>query len=154
MSPITIGNDTIVQEVTIKAPAARIFDALTRPSELLKWWKSAGKFQITHAECDVRPGGKWLMRVTGNCEPGSAAPESVVRGEYVVIEPPHLLTFTWIRELENQPETLVRWELDEKDGETTVRVIHSKLVTESLRARNSGWPIIVARLRAYIEHEA
>jgi uncharacterized protein YndB with AHSA1/START domain len=151
MSPITMSNDTIVQEVTIKAPAARIFDALTKPAELLKWWNS-GSFQLTHAECDVRPGGKWLMRVAGNCGPGQS--ESVVSGEYLAIERPHLLSFTWIREHENLPETLVRWELDEKDGQTTVRVIHSKLVTESLHTRNSGWPIVVARLQAYIEHGA
>ena len=151
MSPITISVDTIVQEVTIKAPAERIFDALTKPAELLKWWNS-GSFQLTHAECDVRPGGKWLMRVAGSCGPGQS--ESVVSGEYLAIERPRLLTFTWIREQENLPETLVRWELDEKDGFTTVRVIHSKLVTESLRARNSGWPIIVERLQQYIEHGA
>lgn len=149
MSPITVNEDTIVQEVTIKAPAERIFDALTRPAELLKWWKSDGSFQLTHAECDVRPGGKWLMRVAGSCGPGRS--ESVVSGEYLVIERPHLLSFTWIREQEDLPETLVRWELDEKDGVTTVRVIHSKLVTESLRTRNSGWPIVVAQLQAYIE---
>ena len=149
MSPITVSNDTIVQEVTIKAPAERIFDALTKPAELLKWWKSAGKFQITHAECDVRPGGKWLMRVAGSCAPGRS--ESVVSGEYLIIERPHLLSFTWIREQEDLPESLVRWELDEKAGVTTVRVIHSKLVTESLRTRNSGWPIVVAQLQAYIE---
>jgi uncharacterized protein YndB with AHSA1/START domain len=153
MSPITMSNETIVQEVTIKAPAARIFDALTRPAELLKWWKSEGSnFRLTHAECDVRPGGKWLMRVAGNCGPGQS--ESVVSGEYLTVEPPHLLTFTWIREQEDLPETLVRWELDEKDGVTTVRVTHSKLVTESLRERNSGWPIVVAELQAYIEQGA
>jgi uncharacterized protein YndB with AHSA1/START domain len=153
MSPITVNADEIVQEVTIKAPAARIFDALTRPAELLKWWKSdSNNFHLIHAECDVRPGGKWLMRVAGNCGPQQS--ESVVSGEYLAVESPHLLSFTWIREHEDLPETLVRWELHEKDGLTTVRVTHSKLVTESLRARNSGWPIVVDRLRAYIENGA
>jgi uncharacterized protein YndB with AHSA1/START domain len=36
MSPIAVRDDQIVQEVTIKAPAERIFAALTRPDELLK----------------------------------------------------------------------------------------------------------------------
>lgn len=36
MNPTT-ENDTIVQEITIKAPAERIFEALTNPGELVKW---------------------------------------------------------------------------------------------------------------------
>ena len=149
MSPITVSGDTIVQEVTIKAPAERIFAALTKPSELLKWWRAESKFHLIHAECDLRPGGKWRMRVAGSCGPDQ--PESIVSGEYVTIEPPNLLSFTWIREQEDYPETLVKWELEEKDGVTTVRVTHSNLVTESLRMRNSGWPLIVQLLQAYIE---
>ncbi|HXF26017.1 MAG TPA: SRPBCC domain-containing protein, partial [Bryobacteraceae bacterium] len=64
MNPTT-ENDTIVQEITIKAPAERIFEALTNPGELVKWWGAQGKFQATHVESDLRPGGKWMMRCDG-----------------------------------------------------------------------------------------
>ncbi len=37
MNPATVSG-AIVQEVTIKAPAERIFQALTNPEERLKWW--------------------------------------------------------------------------------------------------------------------
>ncbi len=30
--------DTIVEEITIAAPAERIFAALTTPGELVTWW--------------------------------------------------------------------------------------------------------------------
>jgi uncharacterized protein YndB with AHSA1/START domain len=151
MSPISVCDDKIVQEVTIKAPAERIFAALTRPEELLKWWAAEGKFQIMHAECDLQPGGKWRMQVAGNC--ATEATVSTVYGEYRTIDPPRVLTYTWIREHEDYPETLVRWDLEEKDGCTTVRVTHSGLVSESLRARNSGWSVIVALLQTYIEQQ-
>ncbi len=36
MNPAATSEDTIVQEVTIKAPAGRIFAALTNPEETLK----------------------------------------------------------------------------------------------------------------------
>ena len=36
MNP-TIANDTIVQEIVIKAPADRIFEALTNPAQRTKW---------------------------------------------------------------------------------------------------------------------
>lgn len=60
MSPVTIG-DSIVREINTKAPAERIFEALTNSSELLNWWGAKGKFQAPHVECDLRPGGRWKM---------------------------------------------------------------------------------------------
>ncbi|HKF47405.1 MAG TPA: SRPBCC domain-containing protein [Terracidiphilus sp.] len=153
MSPITVTDHTIVQEVTIKAPAERIFNALTRPAELLKWWNCEGKFQLIHAECDVRPGGGWLMRVQGaNCRTGQ--PESVVSGEYRTVDPPTTLEFTWNRKGEDYPESLVRWDLDEKNGCTTVRVTHSGLISEQMRARNNGWSLILQLMHDYLSHDA
>ena len=148
MMPALICDDTIVQEVMIEAPAQRIFDALTDPKDLLKWWNVEGKFQLIHAESDLCPGGKWSMQVAGSCGPGG--PCSTVRGEYRAVEPPSLLVFTWIRDDEDHPETLVRWDLEELDGLTTVRVTHSGLTNERLRARNSGWSIIVKLLQTYM----
>jgi uncharacterized protein YndB with AHSA1/START domain len=37
MNP-TDARDTIVKEIAIKAPAERIFEALTNPEQRLKWW--------------------------------------------------------------------------------------------------------------------
>jgi uncharacterized protein YndB with AHSA1/START domain len=149
MSPITVREDEIVQEVVIKAPAERIFRALTRSEELLRWWALEGRFQVIEAECDLQPGGKWRMRVAG---PSAIdGPVSTVYGEYRDVVPPRLLSHTWIREDEDYPETLVRWELVEKDGYTTVRVMHSGLVSVALRERNSGWPMIVKLLETWVE---
>jgi uncharacterized protein YndB with AHSA1/START domain len=138
--------DKIVQEIAIKRPAGKIFEAITNPDELVKWWRVEGKFTITHMESDLRPGGKWRMRLLGG-----RGTETVVSGQYRKIERPHLLIFTWIRENEDVTETLVRWELEDKDGVTTVRVKHSGLTSESLRARNDGWPMILGLLQAHIE---
>jgi uncharacterized protein YndB with AHSA1/START domain len=138
--------DTIVKEIQIKRPAEKIFEAMTNADELVKWWRVEGKFQITQMESDLRPGGKWKMRLIGG-----RGTETVVSGEFRTVDRPHLLVFTWIRETEDATETLVRWELAEKDGVTTVRVAHSGLTTESLRRRNDGWPMILGLLHAYME---
>ena len=151
MSPIKVQDDQIVQEVVIKATAEHIFRVLTSPDELRKWWCAEGKFKLIHAECDLQEGGKWRMKVAGAS--ADEASSSAVYGQYQTIEPPHLLTYTWVRENDDLPETLVRWDLDEKDGYTTVRVTHSGLITENLRARNNGWPLIVTLLRAYIDQQ-
>ena len=150
MSPIAFHDDRIVQEIVIRAPAERIFAALTRPEELLKWWAAEGKFKVVNAECNLQPGGKWLMRVAG-CGP-EENPAATVYGEYRTVDPPHSLTYTWSREDEAYPESLVRWDLEERDGYTTVRVTHSGLITESLRSRNAGWPLITTLLKRHFEN--
>lgn len=148
MNPTT-ENDTIVQEITIKAPAERIFEALTNPGELVKWWGAQGKFQATYVESDLRPGGKWMMR----CD-GCGGKPTMVAGEYRKIERPRLLVFTWLRgEEEDEPETIVRWDLEEKDGITTVRLTHSGLTSESSRNRNSSWFLILCLLQAFAEEK-
>lgn len=77
-------------------------------------------------------------------------PESVVSGEYRTVEPYTAIEFTWNRQSEDYPESLVRWDLDDKDGYTTVRVPHSGLIGESMRARNNCWPMIVELLQVYM----
>jgi uncharacterized protein YndB with AHSA1/START domain len=150
MNSTATRDDAIVQEIAIKGSAERIFDALTNPEELVKWWGVAGKFQVTRMESDLRPGGKWRFLVA------AGGGTHVVSGEYRQIERPHLLVYTWVRETwvgeqEDAAETVVRWELEENSGITNVRVTHSELTSESLRARNSGWPLIVVLLQSYVE---
>ena len=41
MNPMAV-SDTIVQEITINGPAERIFEALTDPGQLVKWWRADG----------------------------------------------------------------------------------------------------------------
>jgi uncharacterized protein YndB with AHSA1/START domain len=151
VNPTKLSDDQIVQEVVIQARAQHIFRALTRPEELLKWWSAPEKFKLLHTECDLRPGGQWQMKVAGTG--GNPTSSVTVSGQYQTIDPPHLLIYTWNRENEGTPETLVRWELIENDGSTTVRVTHSGLITDALRLRNGGWALIVVLLKAYVDHQ-
>ncbi len=138
-------SDTIIQEITISAPAERVFDALTDPKQRVAWWGSEGRFKATHMESDLRPGGKWMMRGMDMGKPFS------VSGEYRAIERPRLLVFTWLPSWQDDAtESLVRFDLEEREGLTAVRLTHSGL-TESGRAQHKGWPQILAWLKAYAE---
>jgi uncharacterized protein YndB with AHSA1/START domain len=140
-------SDTIVQEITIKAPAARVFAALSSPDQLMKWWGQEGRFQVTRAEIDLRAGGKWLMSGTG-----MGGRPFTVSGVYRAVEPPRLLVLTWRPTWQgDDTESLVRWDLQETDGATLVRLTHSGLVTEGARNSHRGWPQILAWLQAYAE---
>jgi uncharacterized protein YndB with AHSA1/START domain len=146
----SMNSDIIVQEITIKAPAERIFEALTSPGQRVRWWSAEGRFQTTHMESDLRPGGKWMMRGIGMGQ----KPFTVV-GEYREIERPRRLVFTWLPDWqEDATESIVRFDLEEKDGVTTVRLTHSGLASESSRASHKGWPLILTLLQAYVHSEA
>lgn len=146
MSP-TQASDTIVEEITIRAPADRIFEALTNPEECTKWWGAEGQFGWTHIESDLRPGGRRVMRGFGY-----GGKTVTVTGVYRQIERPRLLVFTWLPDWQgDHTESVVRWDLDEKAGVTTVRLTHSGLATEASRTSHRGWPSILAWLKSYLE---
>ena len=140
-------SDAIVQEIAIKGSAERVFEALTDPGRRVKWWGSEGRFQTTHMESDLRPGGRWMMRGIG-----MGGKPFTVAGEYRQIERPRLLVLTWLPDWQDDAiETIVRFDLDEKSGITTVRLTHSGLASESSRASHKGWPQVLSWLQAYVE---
>ena len=72
-------------------------------------------------------------------------------GEYTRIERPRLLEFSWNPSWQgDNTESLVRFDLSEKDGVTTVRVTHCGL-TPVARDAHKGWPQVLGWLKAYVE---
>jgi uncharacterized protein YndB with AHSA1/START domain len=75
-----------------------------------------------------------------------------VEGVYRIIERPRVLAFTWVPSWDEEAsETLVRFDLDEQDGVTRVRLTHSGFATERSRERHQGWPQILGCLKSYAE---
>jgi uncharacterized protein YndB with AHSA1/START domain len=141
----TQAGETIVQEITIHAPAARVFEALTDPAQRVKWW-GVGYIKDAKMESDLRPGGKWEMSGIAWDKPFS------ISGNYRVIESPKALAFTILATwMPNPSETLVRFDLDEKAGVTHVRLTHSGLTAEGVQYFK-GWAEILAALQNYVEH--
>jgi len=136
----------IAQEITIDAPATRVFEAFTNPSERVLWWNADdGRFRTTHMESDLQPGGRWEMRGTR----GDGSPFTV-SGQYRAVERPRLLEFTWLPSWQGDAtESLVRVEFSETNGVTHVRLTHSGLLTERSRASHRGWPQILSWLKAF-----
>lgn len=149
MSP-TRAQDTIVEELTINAPAERVFAALTDPEQCVKWWGQEGQFGWTQIESDLRTGGKLVMRGYGY-----GGKTVVVTGVYRQIDRPRLLVHTWLPDWQGDTtESVVRWDFEEQDGVTKVRITHSGLTTETSRMSHRGWPQILTWLRGYTERSA
>ena len=137
--------NTIIQEIVIKASAERIFAALTDHAQRMQWWGAEGRFQTTHMESDLRIDGKWMMRGTGM---GQKLPG---RRRVPKHRSPAPARFHVVARLvREREESVVRFELQEDGGFTKVRLTHSGLTSEAARAHR-GWPDILDWPRTYLE---
>ncbi len=158
---ITPDQNTVLAEIFIAAPPARVFQAISDPAQLPKWWGQTGLYHVTKSTMDVRPGGKW--RSDGIGADGKAF---YVEGEYLEVDPPRLLVHTWIGSYSPE-KTVVRWELvphsvhglhpngPRKAGTgTLVRVRQEGFAGnfESANSHSEGWKRVLGWLEAYVEN--
>ncbi len=143
----TADTSTIVKEITIHAPAAKVFAALTDPAQLPQWWGAEGAYHVDRMISDLRVGGRW--RSEGISADGGTFS---VEGIYRVVEPPHALEMTWTHDWEEHAdETVVRYDLAERDGSTHLRVTHSGFTNAASReAHSSGWDQVLPWMVAYV----
>ena len=65
IATITPDQNAVFAEIFIAAPPARVFQAISDPAQLPKWWGQSGLYHVTNSTMDVRPGGKWRSDGTG-----------------------------------------------------------------------------------------
>ena len=142
----TADTTTIVKDIDINAPAAKVFAALTDPNQLPQWWGEEGKYRVDRMESDLRPGGRW-----GSYGTSADGSTFSVEGMYRVVDAPHRLEMTWKHDWgENPEETVVRYELTEANGTTHLRVTHSGFTSQESRDNHSaGWDQVLRWMIAY-----
>ena len=142
-----VGNDQIVSEVMIDASPEIVFAALTDPAKLKIWWGDDENYHSDHWTIDLRVGGQWRSEgIGGNKKP------YLVYGEFVEIDPPRVLAYTWNPSWVEAPGTVVRYELTPKGNGTHLRVTHSGFAgNEKAREQHSGWPRVLNWLKSYVE---
>lgn len=122
----------------IPAPVEEVFRWWTEPDRLREWMTPAG---TVDAQLDLRIGGS--LRIV------MRADRIVIEhtGEYLEIDPPRRLVFTWRSLYTGEQASLITVELD-ADGEdaTELRLIHSKLPPAAASSHQSGWASMLDRL--------
>jgi uncharacterized protein YndB with AHSA1/START domain len=158
---ITPDQDTVFGEIFIEAPPARVFEAITDPTQVPRWWGQQGMYRITEWKGDVRPGGKW-----SSVGVGADGKSFRVDGEYREVDPPRLLVHTWIASWSGNLETLVRWELEPTDvhglhpngpkragtgTRVTIRQTGFAGNAEAAKGHSEGWKRVLGWAQAYVE---
>ena len=95
------------------APRHLVFEAMTRPEHVERWWGQLGEgYSVPVCEIDLRPSGRW--RFVNRHPKGEAA----FFGEYREITPPSRLVFTEIFEEFPDSVSVVTAEFTDEGGKT------------------------------------
>ncbi len=132
MTPVQTGE--LTREISVSAPPQTVFPYFTDPDRMVRWMG-------TEAELDARPGGAYRILVAGS---------HVAVGEYVELDPPRRVVFTWGWEGEQMPvapgASRVEVTLTPEGEGTRVVLVHSDLPDETLASHDHGWTHYMDRL--------
>lgn len=151
---ITPNADAINGEIHIAAPPDRVFQALTDPKQLMRWFTSP-ECTAKYWEMDPRVGGRYSYAKQKEAAVVKSANEFQCHGEILELDPPRLLVYSWIAKWheDTSRRTVVRWELAPEAGGTRVKLIHSGLADEPVARKDysGGWPGVLESLKHFAE---
>ena len=140
---------SLVVRRRIRASAARLFAAWTRPEQVERWW---GPPSVTciGADIDLRVGGRY--RIAHRMPDGAVI---YISGVFRRIEPPRRLVYTWQREPGSGVEEEVTVRFEPMDGATEVVVVHERITDPQTReTHQAGWNGCLNGLDAFVRDEA
>ncbi len=109
----------IVMTRTFDAPRELVFEAMTQPEHIRKWW-GWSNWTMTVCDVDFRVGGRY--RYVSRSPEGDEVP---MTGTYREIVPPERVVFTEIYDVapfnQGEPATITTL-FEEHDGKTTITV--------------------------------
>jgi uncharacterized protein YndB with AHSA1/START domain len=132
MSRSRESGETLVLRRIIAAPRERVFQAWLDAKSLVQWMRPAGMTDAM-AEVDARVGGTFrIVMIEG-------AKRYVHTGEYLAIDPPRRLEFTWISDATDHQSTVVTIEFLERDPGTELVLTHRRLPPKQVESHRGGW---------------
>lgn len=141
-------NNVLTIKRTLSAPPETVFAAWTQP-EIMSQWFAPGDLLIPVAEADLRIGGAY--RIVMRNERGETYSPS---GEYLEINPPEKLVFTW-KWADSELVTTVTLLLRATgDGNTDLTLVHEGFPdAEVAQEHNQGWDGCLSRLASSVKKQ-
>ncbi len=132
--------DMLVVRRVIRASREEVFAAWIDP-ESMRDWMCPGDIVIAEARLDPRVGGAFRIVMK------SPTYEVDHTGEYLVVDPPSKLVFTWTSARTEHQPTLVTVELFERGDGCELVLTHERFPnTDAVRSHRAGWGKIIERL--------
>ncbi len=138
-------DNTVVIRRLIPARRADVFAAWTDP-ESIRHWMCPGDATSAAAQLDVRAGGKFRIVMK------SPTRDYVHTGEYLTVDPPSKLVFSWSTSEDSDPATLVTVELKDAGEDCELTLTHQRLPADLAPRYSGGWDQIAQKLAEYSEH--
>jgi len=134
-----IDGDAVIHEITLPVPVEQAFGMFTDPRQLIRWIGIS-------ADLEPRPGGRFRFEVV---------PGQFCEGQYVVVDPPGRLVFTWgwtdpgfgLPPGTSRVEVTLTRSGDDGRG-TWLRLVHTGLAGDLGLLHEDGWSQFLARLAA------
>jgi uncharacterized protein YndB with AHSA1/START domain len=147
------GTINVVADIAAKPEA--VFRALTDPKQLEQWWGKPGMYQTERWEIDLRPGGKWVSHVKTKEGDAMTAPDAspqLVRGEYITVDPPRVLEYTWSPSWDGFAVTTVRCEIEPTPTGSRLTLTHSGFRDrkEMITSHGEGWVRVLGWMSEWI----
>jgi len=140
---VTDASETSSGEVRIErvipAPIEEVYEAWTDPEIMAQWLTPIGRAEV---RADVRVGGSFRLVMIGD---GVRIDHE---GEYLTIQPPRLLSFTWRSAYTAGASTVVTVTLEPDGVDTRIALVHERLPHEGAASHRDGWGSILDRLIA------
>lgn len=146
METKTTGSETALRLVRrYPAPPNRVFDALTKPDLLSRWFAPSDDFDAVVDRFEAEVGGSYRIEMRnkdGNVH--------TCIGKVQEVDAPNRLVYTWRWEggaMGEMPDTLVTWELQPVGNGTELVLIHERFPNEEAKGQHEqGWNGCMERL--------
>jgi len=130
----------------INASPERVFRALTT-EEQAEWWGHEGTYRTRDYTIDLRPGGKWGCKATA-----PDGTEMSVGGEYITVDPPRVIEYTWVPSWDNFAESRVRIEIAPLGAGSRLSILHTGFEGREpmTKSHAEGWTQVFGWLAEYL----
>lgn len=132
-------------ERLLPAGRADVYAAWTDPTLLREWMSPFGHAEVA---LDLRVGGALKVEMV------DAGTRIVHTGEFLELDPPNRLRFTWISPYTGSLLSVVTVEFAPDGDRTRLVLIHERLPADAVASHAVGWGVMVDRMAVVLAAKA
>jgi len=136
-----------------EAPPTEVFDAWTNAEALARWMRPYD-MAVVSAEADLRIGGYFRMALQGREGARAGLGEVVIFGEYLEVELPRRLRFTWESPVTFGRPTIVTLAISgrgPRETQTLLELTHDRLHDDlSVERHEAAWEELFGKLADFL----